>query len=313
MADTKIKERATDISRYLPDFLREVQELKQVTETENGEFDRLYEKADDLWENGFIQTSDLQGIKRWENLLSIKAYAGDSLQERRARVLTKWNQQLPYTLKRLQERLDASVGTETYELYLRPDIYELELLVIEQTYRVMNEVREMTRGMIPSNLFFIFAGKVPVVFPVSVAYGNTLEMTAEFYARYNQQFLYLDGSWFLDGTYRLNGYKELDDTDFYPMQLKIGGAFLNNVEANEQLSFQTAGRVSEITDVGMGLQSGASADMVIETEERISQQIRVLPGAECHLKVEKDLWYLDGTYLLDGTKLLDAEIFEYDL
>ena len=32
-----------------------------------------------------------------------------------------------------------------------------------------------------------------------------------------------------------------------------------------------------------------------------------------HLTIEKDLWFLDGTYLLDGTKLLDAEIIEQEL
>ncbi|MFR1060645.1 MAG: hypothetical protein ACLSEY_09370 [Enterocloster sp.] len=53
---------------------------------------------------------------------------------------------------------------------------------------------------------------------------------------------------------------------------------------------------------------------------------RVLPGPldgfgrnkgqielNSHLRIENDLWYLDGTYTLNGEKMLDAEIFDYDL
>ena len=32
-----------------------------------------------------------------------------------------------------------------------------------------------------------------------------------------------------------------------------------------------------------------------------------------YLTIEKDLWFLNGTYFLDGTKLLDAEIIEQRL
>ena len=37
------------------------------------------------------------------------------------------------------------------------------------------------------------------------------------------------------------------------------------------------------------------------------------PEMDCQLRVEHNLWYLDGAALLDGTRFLDAEIFEYDL
>ena len=34
---------------------------------------------------------------------------------------------------------------------------------------------------------------------------------------------------------------------------------------------------------------------------------------DCQLRVEHNLWYLDGTAFLDGSSFLDAEIYEYDL
>lgn len=40
----------------------------------------------------------------------------------------------------------------------------------------------------------------------------------------------------------------------------------------------------------------------------LKSEVNAQPDIESILTIEKDLWYLDGTYLLDGTKLLDAEI-----
>ena len=71
----------------------------------------------------------------------------------------RWNQQLPYTLRRLHERLQAVVGPDGYELYLKYLIYELAIAVIDQPYRVLQSLHDMTTQMIPANLYLRFAGK----------------------------------------------------------------------------------------------------------------------------------------------------------
>ena len=44
-----------------------------------------------------------------------------------------------------------------------------------------------------------FAGRYPVEIPVDIATISRLELITDFYARYNREFLYLDGSWTLMG------------------------------------------------------------------------------------------------------------------
>ena len=51
----------------------------------------------------------------------------------------------------------------------------------------------------------------------------------------------------------------------------------------------------------------------IEDCLRIVEKTEIGCEAAGHLRVENNLWYLDGTYLLDGTKILNAQIFDYDL
>ena len=46
---------------------------------------------------------------------------------------------------------------------------------------------------------------------------------------------------------------------------------------------------------------------------RLQSDNKIEVQTENILTVEKDLWYLDGTYLLDGEKMLDADIIQYTL
>ena len=152
-------ERIIDLGRYYPEFLKNIRELRIINDTDGEEIRRLYEKSDQLWVDGFINEATLQGIKRWESLLGIKPYPGDTLKERRSAVLGRWNQQLPYTLARLRERLMAVVGEDGYELEVRNRLYELEINIPDQPYRVLQSLHDMTKQMIPANLDLIFAGK----------------------------------------------------------------------------------------------------------------------------------------------------------
>lgn len=100
----------------------------------------------------------------------------------------------------------------------------------------------MTRQMIPANLLFIFAGLYPIEIPVNTATSGRLELTSNFYARYNREFLYLDGTWKLDGTYLLNGYKKTAGLDLYPFGMLIRG----NLSARNVVDGRAVGMISEV-------------------------------------------------------------------
>lgn len=312
MVKQEAEGRAIDLTRYLPRFLREVEELNQTARAEGTEVERLYTRMDQTWSAGFIQSADLQGIKRWESLLGIKPYSGDTLEERRTAVLSRWNQQLPYSFARLKERLDAAVGHPNYELDVRYGRYELELVLIDQAYRVMQETRDMTKAMIPAHLLLIFAGRHPVTVPVDIGYCGRLELQSECHARYNRKFLLLDDTWGLDGTYKLNGYKELTNIDLYPLALGIRGRYNATVESSVAVACRTGVRVPAETESAVAVSSSVSEVSTTASGICMKGEITAAPKMDLVLTVEKDLWYLDGSYLLDGTKLLNAEIIRYE-
>lgn len=231
-------ERTVDLMQYYPDYLKEIRELKEIAAANKEEILKLYEGSDSLWKDGFIEDAGYQGIKRWESLLGIKPYPEDSLSERRAAVMGQWNRQLPYTTARLEERLLAVLGEFGYELHIRSRECELELLVTDQMYRVLQHVRGMVREMIPANLLFVFAGKYPVHILVCMQSQSRLKLESSFYPRYNQEYLKLDGGWILDHTYRLNGYKERKSMEFYPASMQMGGAVCGKVSPELNLTVE---------------------------------------------------------------------------
>ena len=68
------------------------------------------DKADSLLADQFILTAGESGISRWEKILGIAPKGTDTLDDRRFRVLTRLNEELPYTLPKLCEMLSNLCG-----------------------------------------------------------------------------------------------------------------------------------------------------------------------------------------------------------
>lgn len=150
-------------------------------------------------------------------------------------------------------------------------------------------------------------------FRVHVQYHSRLLIRGEFYARNNRSFLYLDGTWYLDNAYLLNGYQEAEALDFYPARLSMYSQCAGKVRAEGQ----GRGRTGVLCGVGtsgrLELGGAARAEKRIFCRERFFGEIHVQTESRSGLRVEKNLWYLDNSYFLDGTRFLDAEVFEYEL
>ena len=306
-------ERVLDLAGYVPEFLRDVTEFRQLYSAQEYELKRLYGKMDELWKDSLIPSATIQGIKRFERMIGLKPYPGDTLEDRRAAVSLKWNQQLPYTIPRLRERLELAVGEVGYELWVRENAYELELWILDQPYRVLQDLRDMTRQMIPANLVFVFAGKYPGEMSAEVTVGSRMELAADFFARYNREFLYLDGNWLLDGTYLLNGYKEIEGLDLYPARTTIQSEWRCLVTSLWAWGYGTGAGVAPGTGTDLRITGAAARQPMGDGRLGLEWTQPVALEMDCQLRVEHNLWYLDGATLLDGSSFLDAEILEYDL
>ena len=116
--------RDVQVQRYYPNVLANADEFKLIAKLENAEFKSVWQEACKWFLNTFVYDTDLQGIKRWEDMLKIIPPKEATLEDRRNTVLMRINTMLPYTIRRLRQILNAVYGEDFATVSTNKD-YEL--------------------------------------------------------------------------------------------------------------------------------------------------------------------------------------------
>lgn len=143
-----------NLLEYLPDFMQEYREIRQIMKSEEPEFKTLWDLFKKVFNNQFIQYCDEDGISKFEEMLNLHRYENDTLEIRIFRVLTYWNDQIPYTWKVLTQRLNQLCGVRNYELKPNFNNYELGITTKFDDSRKYDELNNMLKMILPANLGF---------------------------------------------------------------------------------------------------------------------------------------------------------------
>lgn len=137
---------------YLPHFMQEYYEMRKIMETEQVEIDNLWLEAENALADQFILEASEKGVKRWESMLEVSPKDTDTLDERKFRILTKLNQELPYTLRKLQMALTNLCGADGFTINLQAAEYHIEVKLAVGNHSNYSEVVNILKRMIPANL-----------------------------------------------------------------------------------------------------------------------------------------------------------------
>lgn len=140
------------LSYWMP-FLRNIRELKEIAKAEEPELRYILKERDRALDNLFIATADEYGIKRFESMMRIVPEGSDNLETRRFRVLTKWNDSIPYTEPVLYRRLLAICGSDDafdYEEHYKE--YWLRIVTHLGVFGAYDMIAAMLDEMLPCNL-----------------------------------------------------------------------------------------------------------------------------------------------------------------
>ncbi len=149
---------------------------------------------------------------------------------------------------------------------------------------------------------------------ININYNSAITYITQYYPRYNIPFLFFDGTWKWNNIYTLDGYKDSRTLEFYPTRLDILSIFQQQIKKESLLQIKTQAQgMKENNQTRLELQSNIEITDKEETGIIIKTDINKTIFYQEYLTIEKDLWFLDGTYFLDKTKLLDAEIIEQRL
>ena len=144
--------RQVTIEEYWPLIVRNTEEFGQIAVAENPEFNKLASCIYQVLQETFVRDATEYGVGRWENILKISPESGDTLEDRKARILTYLNVKLPYTVRVLRQMLVGLLGEGKVNI----DFINDESKLIVHTDRVsdsqLQTVTELLERVLPRNL-----------------------------------------------------------------------------------------------------------------------------------------------------------------
>lgn len=144
--------REVDLISYLPEYLQAYREMRETLLAQQQEIQRLEDLTETIQDNQFILYSNEEGIERFENLLKTKALDDDSLENRKFRVLSLWNNSIPYTVLVLHNKLETICGKDGYNLKVINEQYKVIVRVALKSKKNFEMVEEMLNTVLPANM-----------------------------------------------------------------------------------------------------------------------------------------------------------------
>lgn len=153
---------------YLPPFVQNFKEMVAIMNTEQPEFELAWKNAENTLDDQFVTTATINGIKRWEKIYNIVPKGTDTLDERRFVILSKMNEQPPYTMAALENVLTALCGEDGYTLFMNYNEYEMTVKLAVDNEKNFEAVVELLDKILPANIVR------------KVSLFNTYDMLSEF-------------------------------------------------------------------------------------------------------------------------------------
>jgi hypothetical protein len=132
--------------------MQEYLEIQKIMNAEQAEIDLLWTATENALSDQFILEATENGVSRWESMLHISPKGTDTLDERKFRILTQLNQELPYTLRKLERMLENLCGVDGYSIMVNSAEYQVEVKLALSNEGNYEEVKNVLKKMIPANM-----------------------------------------------------------------------------------------------------------------------------------------------------------------
>ncbi len=146
--------RTIDLLGYLPDVLKDTKEMQAIMAAEMPEIQALWQACEDVLNDQFIVEATENGVARREKMLGISPFATDTLDDRKFRILSRYNEQLPYTRQSLRQRLATLCGEDGYSIEFLTKDFTVKVKVELTVKKQEAAVGEMLERVLPYNMAF---------------------------------------------------------------------------------------------------------------------------------------------------------------
>lgn len=148
------------ILTHYPDYFKENEEINAICDGEDPELKLYIERAVQIIQNILPRTSDVEGVKKYEDWLNIplEKTAGLTLDQRKDQIVAQLNETLPYTEITLQKMLANIAGWGNFH-YERHGAF-VDVTLEPEAADSLGIVMDMLRRVLPMNLHFRLNGEV---------------------------------------------------------------------------------------------------------------------------------------------------------
>lgn len=136
---------------YLPEFLQDIREYKEIFKAEDIELDRLKDSIEEVLDEVIVNNASKYGIDRYEKIYDIKSDSTD-IEERRFAILSKMNNKLPFTRVWLENKLNNLVGKGNYVITEDCNNYKIRIDVLAIFKDVAEVLNRDLREQLSANL-----------------------------------------------------------------------------------------------------------------------------------------------------------------
>lgn len=160
---------------YLPPFLREYYEFKQLCKSGNIEVSSIDKAVDWNFDSAFISDCDATVLSKYERLLGIIPTSSQSIENRRNKVLLQWNTVASMTLSQFISKLQEYCGKDNiyvdtsreqfYQLVLWLNIHKVDVPII----------KDFVDTWLPMNVNYTLNGKTEIEESLKIGFLTKVE------------------------------------------------------------------------------------------------------------------------------------------
>lgn len=160
---------------YLPPFLREYYEFKQLCKSGDIEVSSIDKAVDWNFDSAFISDCDATVLSKYERLLGIIPTSSQSIENRRNKVLLQWNTVASMTLSQFISKLQEYCGKDNiyvdtsreqfYQLVLWLNIHEVDVPII----------KDFVDTWLPMNVNYTLNGKTEIEESLKIGFLTKVE------------------------------------------------------------------------------------------------------------------------------------------
>lgn len=123
-------------------------------EAETPEIRAIWAACEDCMNDQFIAEATENGVARREKILGITPYTTDTLDDRKFRLLAKYNEDTPYTRNRLKNMLTSLCGSDGYYVTFLTNSFTVNVKVALAVKKQKDVIEELLERVLPYNMVF---------------------------------------------------------------------------------------------------------------------------------------------------------------